>query len=205
MKSHNEPPTSRTPPLTILAITPSDWPVIETLFGSNGACGGCWCMWWRVERGGKLWEESKGEKNCASLRSLVEAGAVHAVIAYSGTQPVGWCSFGPRETFPRLETVRALKTDWNAGTWSIVCFFIRAGWRGRGVGTALLKAATARALELGAREIESYPVVPKKERMPSAFAWTGVPAMFEACGYECVSAPDAPRPIMTKKPARRRQ
>ena len=45
--------------LTVRPLREDDWPAIEELFGSNGACGGCWCMWWRVPRGGKLWTEMK--------------------------------------------------------------------------------------------------------------------------------------------------
>lgn len=27
-------------------LTPGRRDDLETLFGSRGACGGCWCMWW---------------------------------------------------------------------------------------------------------------------------------------------------------------
>ena len=47
-----------TPKLTIRLLTPDDWSILTKLFGSNGACGGCWCMWPRVPRGGKAWEEA---------------------------------------------------------------------------------------------------------------------------------------------------
>jgi GNAT superfamily N-acetyltransferase len=186
--------------ITVRPLEPNDWPIIEKHFGDNGACGGCWCMWPRVPRGGKLWEESKGEKNRASFRRLVKAGKVHAVLAFCGEEPIGWCSFGPRETFPRLETVRALKRDWSADTWSIVCFYIPARWRGRGVASRLLGEATTQAFALGAREIEGYPVVPKNppERIPAAFAWTGVPALFEQAEYEELHRPEMSRPLYLK-------
>jgi hypothetical protein len=29
-------------------LTPERWHDLEQLFGTRGACGGCWCMWWRV-------------------------------------------------------------------------------------------------------------------------------------------------------------
>jgi GNAT superfamily N-acetyltransferase len=182
----------------IRPVTPEDWQHIETLFGPRGACGGCWCMSWRVPHHGKAWEAVKGEKNRASLQALTVAGNLHAVLAFDGEQPVGWCSFGPRATFPRLETVRALAHEWDAGTWSVVCFFIDRHWRKRGVGVALLEAATARAFELGAERVEGYPAVPAKGELPAAFAWTGVPKLFEAAGYE--KAPhQASRPTYIKR------
>ena len=170
--------------MTVRTVTPEDWPNIEALFGERGACGGCWCMWWRVPHGGKLWESVKGARNRASLRKLTLAGQLHAVMAYEGAEPAGWCCFGPRADFPRVETVRAIRPQaWSAGTWAVVCFFIPAKWRKRGVAGMLLEAATRRAFELGAEEVQAYPAVPKKGELPAAFAYTGVPRLFEAAGF----------------------
>ena len=182
--------------MTVRAITAADWPSIEALFGAKGACGGCWCMWARLPQGGKLWEESKGEKNRRSFRRLVESEKVHAVMAFDGKTPVGWCCFGPRSDFPRLARVRALQRDWNPDTWSIVCFYVSPQWRKKGVASRLLEAATVRALAAGAREIEGYPVVSKTPvAIPAAFAWTGVPKLFQIAGYKKLARPDQPRPI----------
>jgi GNAT superfamily N-acetyltransferase len=187
--------------ITVRPLTPGDWPVVAKLFGANGACGGCWCMWWRVPQGGKLWRESQGAKNRDAFRRLVRAGKVHAVLAFAGDEPVGWCSFGPKESFPRMKRIRALQHESPEGTWAVVCFYIPARWRGRGVATALTEAATARALELGAKAVEGYPVVPKEgTRMSGAFAWTGVPALFERAGYEEMERDGPVRPVYTINP-----
>ena len=174
--------------VTLRIITASDWPNIVRLFGPNGACGGCWCMWWRVPRGGKLWAKVKGSNNRAAFRRLVQQGLVHGVLAFSGEEPVGWCSFGPRSSFPRLERVRALKRDWSEGTWSINCFYVARDWRGCGIAKRLVEEATKRAFQSGASEVEGYPVGPATDgkALPAVFAWTGVPAMFQSNGYrEC--------------------
>ncbi len=188
--------------LKIRAVTIADWPNIETLFGGKGACGGCWCMWWRVPRGGKLWEESKGEPNRQKLHDLVRTGRLHAVMAFHKDQPVGWCTFGPRDTFPRIRTVRALQRETCPGTWSIVCFYVASKWRNSGVARRLLEAATKMALSLGASEVEAFPVVPKKPPapVPPTFAWTGVPRMFEASGYVQIERAAELRPIYVKRP-----
>jgi len=34
--------------LTIRPLTADLWPAFENLFGENGACNGCWCMYWRI-------------------------------------------------------------------------------------------------------------------------------------------------------------
>lgn len=185
--------------MIVRAVTASDWPSIEALFGTKGACGGCWCMWARLPQGGKLWEESKGEKNRRSFRRLVQSGQVHAVMAFEDVAPVGWCCFGPRRDFPRLARVRALQRDWKQDTWSIVCFYIHPHWRKQGVASSLLDAASAQALASGAREIEGYPVVSKSPgAIPAAFAWTGIPTLFRAAGYKQLPRQNQPRPIFLR-------
>lgn len=49
--------------------------------------------------------------------------------------------------------------------------------------------------------MEGYPAVPTKGELPAAFAWTGVPKLFQAAGYE--EAPhQASRPTyMKRRPA----
>jgi len=143
--------------LTIRPLKEDDWPIIVELFGEKGACGGCWCMWWRLPSGGKSWEQSKGQKNRNSLQQLLEAGKIHSVMAFSGEKAVGWCSFGPRKEFPRLVKSRALQSKWSDGTWSIVCFYVLPQWRTHGIATRLLEAATARSFALGALEVQGYP------------------------------------------------
>jgi hypothetical protein len=34
--------------LTVRPLTPDLWPALEDLFGKNGACNGCWCMYFRI-------------------------------------------------------------------------------------------------------------------------------------------------------------
>jgi GNAT superfamily N-acetyltransferase len=185
--------------ITVRPLATDDWPNILRLFGEKGACGGCWCMWWRVPHGGKMWQEVKGQVNRDKFRRLIKAGKVYGILAFAGEEPVGWCSFGPRRELPRLESVRALKRDWKDDTWSIVCFYINARWRGRGIARQLLEAATARAFALGAREIEGYPVVPKQAPVPAVFAYTGVPALFEKQGYSELPRPQMSRPLYIRE------
>ena len=82
-------------------LRPEDGAIVATLFGANGACGGCWCMHWRVPHGGRHWQAVKGAPNRARFLALVAAGRVRAVLAFAGDVPVGWCCIGPVEDFPR--------------------------------------------------------------------------------------------------------
>lgn len=187
-------------------IGADDWRAIETLFGSKGACGGCWCMYWRLPRGGKLWEQNKGAPNKRTFKKLVTTGQVFGCLAFADSEPVGWCCVGPRGDFPRLERTKALRTSWTDRTWSVTCFYIRNGWRNRGVATALLAGAIIVARKAGAKELEAYPIKPygATGRIPAAFAWTGVPRLFEKMKFKNVTPPGNTRDILKKRFNQRR-
>ncbi len=62
-------------------VTSAEWNDLKCLFGGRGACGGCWCMWWRLRH--RDYEERKGETNRAAFKALVEEGPPPGVLAYS--------------------------------------------------------------------------------------------------------------------------
>ncbi len=186
-------------PIEVRALAPGDWNHLAALFGANGACGGCWCMWWRLPRGGKLWEASKGEPNRRAFRRLLTAGKVRGCLAFAAGTPVGWVCVGPASDFPRMQRVKALAGERDPGTWAVVCFFIRSGWRARGVASQLLAGAVELARLHGATRVEGYPVVPKGDaKMPAAFAWTGVPALFDRAGFRDATPEGSTRPIVVR-------
>ncbi|MEM7249300.1 MAG: GNAT family N-acetyltransferase [Acidobacteriota bacterium] len=190
--------------LVFRAVTSDDWSQVESLFGERGACGGCWCMHWRLPRGGKLWEEKKGEPNRRAFRKLVRDGAVQGLLAFHDGQPVGWCDVGPRSDYPRLVKARMLADHPDEGLWSLPCFFIPTAQRGRGLATRLLSAVVEHVREQGAPGLEGYPVRVKDGTVPGAFAWTGVTAMYRKAGFREVSSPEASRPIYQRRLRRSR-
>jgi GNAT superfamily N-acetyltransferase len=173
-------------------LTTRLWPSLQRLFGARGACGGCWCMAWRIGRGEK-WDEVKGETARRRMRKLVSQGRARGLLAFEGGEPVGWCTFGPRSDFPRLERARTLRCDDAGRVWSIPCFFIARGWRGRGVAGTLLEHAIELMRSEGAPIVEGYPAKPPRDggALPGAFAWTGTPSLFEARGFTLVGSPSA--------------
>ncbi len=184
---------SASPSLSIRALTPSRWKDLETLFGERGACGGCWCMWWRLKR--SEFELRKGAANKRAFKKLVESGVRPGLLAYNGREPVGWCATEPRESYPVLSRSRNLKPVDEKPVWSVTCFFIRRDHRGRGVSRTLLEAAIRHAAKKGARIVEGYPVEPRKAKMPDAFAWTGIASAFERQGFVEVARRTPTRPI----------
>ncbi len=166
------------------------WPDLEKLFGSNGACGGCWCMSWRTAKGEK-WEQIKGSEAKKRQRNLVKTGESLGLLAYSGQDPIGWCSFGPRKDYYKLDRAPSLKCDDAEDVWSIPCFFIHRNFRGRGVGTLLLRHAVNAITKRKGQIIEGYPVTPYNygKEIPAAFAWTGTLSLFESAGFSKVGKP----------------
>ena len=71
---------------------------------------------------------------------------------------------------------------------------VEAGLR-RGVASALLKAAVAEAKARNAHRVHGYPVEPNGKTVAAAFAWTGVPALFEAAGFSRAEDPSTGKPF----------
>ena len=177
-------------------LTSDRWSDLEQLFGERGACGGCWCMWWRLKR--STFNEQKGEKNKSAFKSMVDSGEATGILAYSEGIPVGWCAIAPRETYPALERSRVLKRLDDKPVWSIVCLFIARPYRRKGVSVELLKAASEFARQHGGKVVEGYPIEPLKDEMPDAFAWTGLASAFLKAGFvECERRSET-RPIMRR-------
>lgn len=169
----------------IKELGPELWSEFEKLFGANGACGGCWCMSWRIDRGEK-WKDLKGEEARKRMKKLISSGKAHGLIAFADGEPVGWCSFDRRKDYLRLDRAPSLKCSDAEDVWSIPCFFIKRGYRGKSIGTKLLQQALRAIAVHGGKIVEGYPSMPFKngERTPDAFAWTGTIAMFEKIGFE---------------------
>ena len=178
----------------IFPATSDRWSDIETLFGPRGACGGCWCMWWRLTRA--QFEEQKGDGNHHSLHDLITNGSTPGLLAYTDGHPVGWCAVAPRSEYSALSRSRILKPVDEQPIWSIVCFFIARPARRKGLTLLLLQAAIQYARKNGATIVEGYPVEPKKEKMPDVFAFTGVRSAFDKAGFIEVARRSETRPIM---------
>ena len=66
--------------IKIRPLTTDTWPDFEQLFGPRGACGGCWCMWWRLSS--KEFEIAQGEGNRQAMKTLVDSGVIPGLIGY---------------------------------------------------------------------------------------------------------------------------
>ena len=182
--------------ITIFPVTSDQLQDFQTLFGTRGACGGCWCMYWRLSH--SVYQEQKGDKNRNAMSEIIHNGTVPGIIGYIDEKPVGWCSVAPRDDFPRLERSRILKKIDDNSVWSIVCLFVDKSFRNRGISVEMLKAAVAYVKDKDGKIVEGYPVEPKKgkDTIPPVFAYTGIASAFIKAGFREVERRSETRPIM---------
>lgn len=140
-------------------------------------------MYWRIDKGEK-WDDVKGAPAKRRLKKMIRSGEARGVLAYAGKEPVGWCTFGPRPHFKRLDRARTLACDDAHLVWAVPCFFIRKDCRRKGVATAMLGKALEVMRKRGAAVAEGYPVNPHGAGgMPDVFAWTGTLSLFEKLDF----------------------
>jgi GNAT superfamily N-acetyltransferase len=181
--------------MTIRPLTPARWKDLEALFGARGACGGCWCMYWRLPR--STFEREKGDGNRRAFKKLVATGEPPGLLAYDGGQPVGWCAIAPRTEYPKLARTRILQPVDDQPVWSVSCLFVARPYRRRGVSVRLLEAAADYARRRGGRIVEGYPVE-ARGKVADPFVWTGLASAFRQAGFAEVARRSKTRPIMRR-------
>lgn len=129
---------------------------------------------------------------------MTSSGPPPGLLAYSGREVVGWVALAPRTDYVRLAYSRTLAAIDERAVWSITCFFVCVGWRGRGVARALLAAAVPFARKHGARALEGYPIDTGGQRRASVWLYTGTLPMFTAAGFEEVARRSPTRPIVRR-------
>ncbi len=176
-----------TPPaateLTFVPLTPDRLADLATLFDQPGDPKWCWCASFHVRR------RVKGvppAENRAILAERTDRGPAPGLLAYRAGRVVGWVSLGPRESFVKLATWKALAPVDDLPVWSIVCFVVGRQARGQGVALALLDAAIQHARANGATGLEAYPADTGGDRIPSPMAYKGTLSMFERAGFTVV-------------------
>jgi len=178
-----------TPELKIHPLTPARMADLAKLFGQGGDPKWCWCAFNRVR--GMTWANSTPESNRQVLADAVRTTArehrAPGLVAYRGSEAVGWVSLGLREDYDRIQHSVVLAPLDDKPVWSIVCFVVGRKARGQGVGHALLDAAIAYARQHGATLLEAYPAETGGKRIPSASAFRGTVSMFERAGFEVVA------------------
>jgi GNAT superfamily N-acetyltransferase len=184
--------------LTVRELTRTNWGDFEAVMGPNGGSRGCWCMHWRLSI--DEWMQQKGDGNRRAMRRLAGKKPPPGLIGYLASEPIAWCSLGPRAVFPRLERSPLVKTVKDEGACAITCLFIHRKHRGEGLLAALLEAACSYAADSGYEMVEGYPIEPPPGKQAgSDTAMTGMVSAFRKAGFREVARPRKDRPIMRKE------
>lgn len=184
---------SKNIPLSFQPLTLERFMDFEQLFGLHGACGGCWCMFWKLR--GRAFDENTGESARQMQKSIVESGITPGLLAYKDGQPVGWIAVEPRSAYPRLAHSRVLKPVDGKVVWSVTCFFVDRKFRKQGVTIGLLKAAIEYVRSKRGRIVEGYPTE-ALEKKPDVFMYTGTMSAFKKVGFKEVARNSTSRPIV---------
>jgi GNAT superfamily N-acetyltransferase len=193
--------------LRIVPANEASWEDLQTVFGARGDAAGCQCQ--RFKLGYKeSFRSFPVEERAYRLRVQTNCGhpeesTTSGLVAYLDGVPVGWCAVEPRTAYDGL--LRVFRTPWDGrnedktddSIWAVTCVFARAGYRRRGIGFALARAAVDFARERGARALEAYPLVTTAgEDVISGEMLVGSRSIYAAAGMTEVSRPSKRRAVM---------
>jgi GNAT superfamily N-acetyltransferase len=178
--------------LSFHPLTQKLWRDFEMLLGARGACGGCWCMFWKLR--GKDFSKNTGDSARQMQKSIVDAKTVPGLLAYSEGYPIGWIAVEPRSAYPKLAHSRVLKPVDDQEVWSITCFFVEKNHRHKGITVELLKAAAEYVKSCGGKIVEGYPV-DAQQNQPDPFVYTGTASAYKQAGFVEVARNSPTRPI----------
>ena len=193
--------------VTVLPANRASCEDLQAVFGSRGSAAICQCQRYKLapreafmsfpaeERARRLNEQT----NCGQPNAATTSG----LVAYLDGEPVGWCAVEPRPAYQGL--LRVYRVPWEGRTedksensvWAVTCVFTRAGFRRRGIGYALARAAGEFARERGARALEAYPMLTKPgDDITWGELHMGTQSMFAAAGFSEVAHPTPRRMVM---------
>lgn len=181
--------------LVVHPLTPTRWADFERLFGSKGACNGCWCMWPRL---GSAYARTKGSANKSAMRALVDARTEPGLLGYLDGEPVAWIALGPRSEYPPLLRSRVMKSLDGRDAWVVMCFFVAKEARGKALTKRMLEAAAKHAKSKGATLLEGFPHDVDPDQ-PPPFVWQGLASSFEKAGFVEVARRSKRRPYLRRE------
>ena len=154
---------------------------VATMLGpKNPDSSVCWCLSHRLDS--KANRELVGPARGEYVRKLCSREVAPGVLCYEDGEVVGWAAVAPRAELPFARSRKIPHID-QLPVWSVWCFRVRPGHRGKGISHALLDGAMAYARSQRAPAIEGYPVDNKGEKVDLTMAYVSTRALFERAGF----------------------
>src|SRR4051812_43953046 len=88
-------------------------------------------------------DEAKQHENAERKRQMmarIAGGVPVGLLGYAGSEPVGWVSIAPRDTY-RAKSLGSPEPPPGEAVWSLVCFYVLRRMRGQGTIHRLIEAA----------------------------------------------------------------
>ena len=193
---------------TALRIVPANEATcgdLDTMYGDRGAARRCRCQRYKLHLGesfaglgpDELATRQQQQTRCGEP----DADTTSGLVAYLGDEPVGWCAVEPRPALHGLLRP-TFRIHWEGrdedredeSVWAITCLFARAGYRKRGVASALAAAAVEHARRQGARAVEAYPII--NENALTEELHVGTESLFADARLTVVTHPSKRRLVM---------
>jgi GNAT superfamily N-acetyltransferase len=191
----------------MISVRPANkarWEDLQAIFGTRGPGATCWCQRYKLPRG-EAFKHHPREVRANRLREQADCGGpgpTSGLVAYVDGEPAGWCAVEPRPAYDGLVR-NSSRPVWmgrdedrtDASVWAVTCFLVRAGYRKRGVASALAVAAVEHARASGARALEGYPMTSTTTALLEELH-VGTAAVFAAAGLTELSRPTLRRAVM---------
>ena len=142
----------------------------------------CYCMETHRTQKDEEWAARTADDNRRDMSQMVSGGKVTALLAYADGKPVGWCNYGQTTHLSGVMHRFGLEAADHHDVGSIGCFVIAAQYRGHGVASRLLDAATERLRARGLRAVEAYPARDGDDSAQSNYR--GPLSMYLRAGFE---------------------
>jgi GNAT superfamily N-acetyltransferase len=195
-------------PAGAISVKPANkasWDDLQAIFGARGDPARCQCQYFRLTPA--EWSASHLGERAARFREQTACGRPRArgtsgLVAYLDGEPAGWCAVEPRPVYVHLLGSRVVwsgrdEDREDVSVWAVTCFVTRAGFRRRGVSSALAAAAVGFARDRGARAIEGYPMITRPgEQITWGELYVGSRSAFADAGFAEVSRPTVRRCVM---------
>lgn len=135
--------------IAVKKLTSDTWTDFVALMQTDAQCSDCWCLNHREPAGC-----STGSAAQAKMQQLTTENKVGGLLAYQDQKCVGWIAIDPMSELVGHDCQPSGKPN----EWSIHCIFVRDGFRGQGISTALIRAAIDFAKSNGASLISAFPI-----------------------------------------------
>ena len=149
-------------------------------FQDNERWASCYCHYYRSSWGEGEWGQRSREENRQAAAKWIEAGGLNGYLAFSEGEPVGWCHANDAN---HVVKGADQPRDPAAKMGVFACFITAPDHRGKGIATALLRAACEGFRATGYSLAEGYP---SKQGETVQDHYHGPLGMYEAQGFEVV-------------------